>query len=138
MNGGFIAGGPGQAFRSASGAGVWIMGRVDSGLFKMVELTVTVSGDQAYVHASAARWAPAPASVTASTVNAAWESGTPATPVTSAGGSGYGVSALVVEKPGLLPVCYYVPYCCGSRKRDTPLHDHFAADQDTHCHVSSL
>ena len=110
MNGGFIAGGPGQAFRSASGAGVWITGRVDSGLFKMVELTVTVSGGQAYVHASAARWAPAPASVTASTVNAASESGTPARPVTSAGGSGYGVSALVVEKPGLLSVCG-VPFC---------------------------
>ena len=80
------------------------MGRVDGGLFKMVELTVTVSGGQAYVHAPAARWAPAPASVTASTVNAAWESGTPGTPVASAGGSGYGVSALLAHATSRVPL----------------------------------
>ena len=59
MGGGYIDAGRrslnAAAFRNESAAGVWILGVLDAGYLKMVEVTVTVTAQEAYAYVSGAR-----------------------------------------------------------------------------------
>ena len=59
MGGGYISAGKqplhAAAFRNDSAPGVWILGVLDAGYLKMVEVTITVTAQVAYAYVSGAR-----------------------------------------------------------------------------------